>query len=221
MANSGLWDAVRLSAPRAVRYRCGSIACDTGTGVALVNELNVKGLTFSSVLGAIEELKGPDFRREVVQGMTDEPREAIELGAMIASGWYPLCWYREMFESAVALDGTPSFPREVGRASVMRDVQGVHRVLMRVITIDMLQRSSSRLFEKYFQPAELRVERLAKTSRRVSYLGCGGFDHNLWQEQLGVHEELLKHTGVKAPRVRIASGGRQGDPVTELELSWR
>ncbi len=184
-------------------------------------EIEVRGTTFVSVLGAIEDLKGADFRAQVIQGMSTEASEALTLGAVIATGWYPIRWYRELFASGVEASGELMFARQVGQASIKREVNGVHRLLFKVISVDTLQRQGARFFQSYFRPTDVTLERLGPGHGVTRYEGCVGFDRNLWLEQLGCVEEFLVQAGVKVPRVRIRSGGGNGDDRCEIETRWK
>ena len=186
-----------------------------------MDEIEAKGLTFLSVLGAIEDLRGPAFKDSVIDRMPQESRKELRYGTVIASGWYPVRWYRELFKAATDVAHDFGFAREVGRASVRREVRGVHRLLFKVISIETLQNHGARFFKSYFRPSEVATERLAPGLGRTLYRQCVGFDKNLWQEQLGCIEELLKQAGVALPRVRVLAGGGDGDGHMEIETRWR
>jgi hypothetical protein len=185
-----------------------------------MEEIQAKGLAFVSVLGAIEELRSRAFRDRVLEAMPEESRAALRYGSVIASGWYPIGWYRELFGAAVALAQDSGFSRELGRTSIRREITGVHRLLFKVVSVETLQKHSARLFRSYFQPGEVRVERFGPGLGRTYWRGCDGFDKNLWMEQVGCVEELLVQSGVKLPRVRVLNGGDNADNYMELETRW-
>ncbi len=184
-------------------------------------EIEVRGTTFASVQGAISDLRGQAFLERVVGAMPEESKKALRFGSVIASGWYPIAWYRELFASALELSGELQFPREIGRASIRREINGVHRLIFRIISVEMLQKQSSRFFGSYFRPTECTVERVTPNPARTLYRGCVGFDRNLWLEQFGCIEELMAQARVTAPRLRIVSGGNDGDDACEIESRWR
>ena len=185
-----------------------------------VTEIEVKGLAFVNVLAAIEEVRGDVFRKRVIDAMPNDSRSALRLGSVLATGWYPVRWYRELFGAAVAASREPSLPRELGRVSVRRDVKGVHRLLFRIMSVETLQAQGARFFKSYYKPTEVRVERVDRRSARVHYAQCIGFDRNIWQEQLGGVEELLASCGVTSPRVLVLAGGGDQDTDMDLESRW-
>ncbi len=186
-----------------------------------MREIEAKGLTFLSVLSAIEDLRGTDFREQVIDAMPEESRSELRLGAVLASGWYPIRWYRELFAAATEAARDTGIAREIGRASVRREIRGVHRLLFKVVSIETLQNQGTRFFKAYFRPSEVKTERLAPGLGRTLYRECFGFDRNLWQEQQGCIEELLTQAGAQLPRVRVLAGGNDGDSHMEIETRWR
>lgn len=186
-----------------------------------MREIETKGLTFLSVLSAIEDLRGPDFRERVIDAMPEESRSELRLGAVLASGWYPIRWYRELFAAATEAASDLGFAREIGRASVRREIRGVHRLLFKVMSVETLQNQGARFFKSYFRPSEVRTERLAPGLGHTLYRQCFGFDRNLWQEQQGCIEELLMQAGVQIPRIRVLDGGNDGDSHMQIETRWR
>jgi hypothetical protein len=186
-----------------------------------MQEIQAKGLTFASVLGALDDLRGPAFRQRVLDALPEESGSALKLGSVIASGWYPIRWYRELFKAALSESGDLDFAREIGRASVRREIKGVHRLLFKVISVDTLQQHGARFFKAYFHPTTVTTERVGPGVGRTRYSKCVGFDKNLWHEQLGCIEELLVQSGVKLPRIRIVAGGGEDDGFAEFETRWR
>ena len=186
-----------------------------------MTEIEVKGLAFVNVVGAIEEARGDAFKKRMIDAMPDDSRSALRLGSVLANGWYPVRWYRELFAAAVAASRKPNLPRELGRISVRRDVKGVHRLLFRIMSVETLQAQGARFFKSYFKPSEVSVERVDRRSARVYFSQCVGFDRNIWQEQLGGVEELLASCGVTSPRVLVLAGGGDQDTSMAIESRWR
>lgn len=184
-------------------------------------EIETRGTTFLSVQGALADLKGQVFVDRVIDAMPKDGKEALRYGSVIATGWYPIRWYRELFTAAVELSGDVWFPRAIGRASIRREIRGVHRLIFRVVTVEMLQKQGARFFQSYFRPTECTLELAAARHGITRYAGCVGFDRNLWLEQLGCIEELLVQARVELPRVRILNGGGDGDAHCEVETRWR
>lgn len=184
-------------------------------------ESEVKGLAFLNVLGAIVEVLGASARDEVIRAMPVDGREALTLGSLIASGWYPVRWYRDLLGAAVAVSKDASLPRELGKVSVRRDVTGVRRLLFRVVSVEILTSQAARFFKAYFRPGDVSVVRVDAHTARVAFHHCYGFNEHVWQEQAGGVDGLLEASHVEAPRVRVLAGGNDGDAHMTLESRWR
>ena len=183
-------------------------------------ETQVKGSSFLSVLGAAEDLHGADFGLALRTAVPGEAGEALLYGTVIASGWYPISWYRALLAAAVKVSGDLNFPRVLGRGSIRRDVTGIYRVFFKLLSIDTLVRQSPRFFRMCFTPGEVKIELMDEGRARSRYQGCAGFDQNLWLEQLGCVEELLKLGGAHVVRVKVLAGGGENDDYMEIECSW-
>ncbi|MFO0564746.1 MAG: hypothetical protein U0263_03740 [Polyangiaceae bacterium] len=157
----------------------------------------------------------------VLEKMPTESGQALRYGEVIASGWYPVGWYRELFGASVEVSGNIHIAREIGRASIRREINGVHRMLFRILSVETLQKQGARFFQSYFRPTEVRVTRVGDRQALIHYSNCHGFDRNLWLEQVGCIEELLTQAGTELPRVRILAGGGDGDERCEVETRWR
>lgn len=188
----------------------------------MAGDMEVKGLALHSVASAMAELRGDAFKERAVQGMSiAEARDGMRYGGVIASGWYPASWYRDLLRSAIAVEGLPSFAREIGRTSTKREIKGVHRLLFKVVSIESLIKISARFFGGYFRNASFTVEALAPGMVRTHHSDCRGFDSACWNEQIGVIEQLIVEAGVKSPRYTRISGGGDGDHGMVVEWQWR
>ena len=184
-------------------------------------EIEVKGNTFVSTLTAVEALRGAEFRAAVLARLPKESGDAFRYGSVISAGWYPVRWYRELHAAIVEEAGDIHYPRQVGRASMRVEMTGAHRMFLRIISVDLMQKQGARFFGSYFRPVRVTVERMAPGLSQTHFAGCDGFDRNVWLEQAGCIEELLIQSGVRAPRVRFLSGGGDGDSDAILETGWR
>ncbi len=184
-------------------------------------EIQAKGLNFASVLRALEALRGHDFLAHAIEAMPPESGSAIQHGSVIASGWYPIRWYRELVDAAVELSRDQGLPQEIGRVSFQAEIKGVHRLLFRVMSVETLQAQGARFFKAYFRPTKVTVERIEPGVARTHYQQCFGFNRNLWQEQVGGVRELLRQSGIAQPRMRILAGGNDADSAMDLEVCWR
>jgi hypothetical protein len=185
-----------------------------------MNDGRVKGLAFHSILRAMTETRGAAFTERVRQRVAGEAGDAIRDGVVVANGWYPTSWYRALYAAAVEESGDPQFAQECGRVSVRYDVTIVHRLLFRVLSPETLVRQGARLFKMYFSPAELDVIPKGDKLFIIRCHECAGFDRNLWLDQLGGTEELVRYCGGEGAKLRVLSGGQDHDTSMEIECRY-
>lgn len=183
-------------------------------------EIRAKGSAFLGVIRSLESLKGLAFQQAVFGDLQGECGEAVRTKTVLASGWYPIAWYRDILQAADRRAANASFLREVGRASTRDTISTIHRIFMRAISTETLIKQGTRVFSSYYT-AETRVE--VKESRRahVIWSGCYGFDRCCWQDQLGSVEMLMELAGEKESKVALISGGGDRDATMVAEVSWR
>lgn len=190
-------------------------ALEVATGV------RVKGTAFRSVLAAAGDLRGPEFVEQVKAKIPGAAGDAIRLGGVVSSGWYPVAWFAALYGTIVRLSGEKDFAREVGRASTRRDAGSVLRVFFRVLTIPMLLGQAGRVFKMFFEGCDARIEIVSSKHVIVRWSGCHGFDRNVWLDQLGTCEELFALHGGRDLSIEVIAGGNDGDSTMVMEGKWR
>jgi hypothetical protein len=186
----------------------------------VAEDIRIKGLAFLGVVRALETLKGLPFRDRVMEELAGEGGEALRTGSVIASGWYPCAWYKDLLGAADRNAESAGFIREVGRTSTRESVSVVHRIFMRMLSPETLIKQGARVFSSFYT-AVLRVEVIGKGNAQVFWSGCHGFDRNCWLDQVGAVDELVALSGARLPRVRQLSGGNSGDHEMIVECQWR
>lgn len=185
----------------------------------MTSEINVKGTAFLGILTALEAMKGQPFRADVVAALEGEVGDAARTGTLLAAGWYPVGWYRQILVEVTKRAGLP-FIRQLGRTSTRESVSSVHRIFMRMLSPETLIKQGARVFSSFYD-AKLEVASVSTGVARITWSGCHGFDKACWLDQLGATEELVDMSGAKLPRVKTISGGEDGDSEMVVEVAWR
>jgi hypothetical protein len=184
-------------------------------------EIRVKGSAFVGVLRAIEATKGKSFYDAALESLQGEGGEALRTKSVLAAGWYPCAWYRDLLGAAERAAGEgPAFVREIGRISTRESVSSVHRIFMRVMSPDTLIKQGARVFSSFYE-ASLKVVPIARGNVQIVWAECHGFDGNCWLDQLGAMDALVAMSGAKLPRLRLLSGGQADNPGMTVECLWR
>lgn len=168
------------------------------------------------------ELRGrPSFER-ALELMPASLRDAFRYQTLLAASWYPISWYRATFESFRSATGEgPSLPREIGKAAARHDMSGVHKqILAKLISPQSLLGMSQRVFNTYYDTGKPTVLESRKGFVHMTFEGCRGWDENMWSELGGSCESLLEIAGAKHVRIRLLSGGGNGDDMAAFEARW-
>ena len=184
-------------------------------------EPKTKGMVFRGVMQAIGERKGEPFRREVESALPEPFGESWRTGAVVASGWYPMRWYREMWETIRDRDPDPQLVRDIGRITAERELGTIHRLLMRMVSPTTLIQVSQRLLSRYFTHGTLELVERGPGMLRARWSGFEGFDGTLWMENLAGAELIVEMSGAEDVRLTRLSGGRDGDTEMIAEARWR
>ncbi|MCC6215339.1 MAG: hypothetical protein IT376_10750 [Polyangiaceae bacterium] len=179
----------------------------------------VKGLAFRSVLRAVVALRGEAAAEAARRAMPPEVAEALQRGTIVATGWYPIAWYREMF-SGVVRATSAELPRQIGAEAISADLAGVHKALLRLLSPQTVYSLSNRLFGNYYDTGRVTTleNRPGFVHGRAS--GCVGWDRNMWQELVGATERILETAGARHVRIRVLAGGGDADEACEIEARW-
>lgn len=183
---------------------------------------DVKGLAFRGVLSAIEALHGTECLEHTLRNCPTELNEALRYQRVIASGWFPIEWYKGLFSAFTeAVGGDPEAAvRQIGRHTLEHDMNTVNRALLRLLSIETALSAGSRIFKQFYSRGSLRVEAIEKGYLRLHLTGCVGFDRNMYIEILGSTERLSELAGAKSTRGRIVGGGRNGSDYATIDVWW-
>jgi len=179
----------------------------------------VKGLAFRTTARVFEQLRGVERQQQVFALLPPALRDDLMFGRLVAGGWYPIMDYRHLLAAIVQVEG-PGLIKEIGAATIHADLKLVHKVVLRMLNPSTIVSLGPSLFKRYYDTSTLRTEKPSRNNARTRYEGCDGFDRNMWQETLGTTQEMLTLAGAKHVRVRISSGGGDGDSHCVTDIYW-
>ena len=184
-------------------------------------EPHVKGVSFRSVLQALEALRGGEVVKNCTSQLPSDLAEAFQYGTILASGWYSIQWYRALLDSArkAACSGE-QFLYQIGRQCMLQDTTGVYRAVFNLLSPQTVIRVTPRLFNNYYDTGKCSIIEAKSGYAHARWIDCEQFDRNMWCEIFGGAEKLLELAGAKHVRTRILEGGGDGDATAELVGHW-
>jgi hypothetical protein len=183
-------------------------------------ECDMKGLSLRNYLAVLGALRGEDVAARVLAAVSPQLREALASRKIVASGWYPVSWKCELHAAGRLVTGESRLAWTMGSEMTRRDLTGIYRAFLHVVSPHHVLSMGSRFFATYFRGASMHVVEKRPGFTRVGFRDCHGFDRNLWLDVLGGCEATLEAAGAKFVRMHIEIGGRDGDVVTIATASW-
>lgn len=181
----------------------------------------IKGVALRNFGDVLAEVCEPHVAERIEAAYPSDVRAAFDHGRVVASGWYDLAWYRAMHATARSVTRAGlSLPRKIGRESTRRDLTGIYRVFLQMVSPQLMVTISPRIWGVYYDTGMMNVLEKREGFARVELTGCDGFDENLWQDVLGACELALELAGAKSVRMRIETGGGTGDAAMTLAAHW-
>jgi hypothetical protein len=187
----------------------------------MTGEVRAKGITFGSLLSSLERLRGPDAVAATYRELTPEIASALRLGAVVTTGWYPIEWYRALHAAVSrACPGEGSeLARKLGREGSIQQFRGIHRLLLRVISSELLVSQAPKIFRMFFDGGEVAMAEVGTGLGVIEFSGWHGFDRSIWNDVVGGMEGFLVARRAVDIRHRVLRGGGS-DGSLKVEYRW-
>jgi hypothetical protein len=184
-------------------------------------EPKVKGVTLRSAMQALERLRGAAVVQATTDALHGEAAEGFRYGTIIAAGWYPTSWYRELHAAMLRVTGEgEQLIRDVEREAARADMTGVYSLAFKLLSPQVLLSLSSRLFSTYYDTGKVQMLDARKGYARSRWSGCTGFNRSIWVGVFASCELFLELAGAKNVRPHVVAGGGAHDDFAELEAYW-
>jgi hypothetical protein len=183
--------------------------------------VRAKGITFRGFLTTLERLRGTDSVEATLAELPPEISRALRLGEVVATGWYPVDWYRELHAAMNRACRETGFElsRRIGLESTIADFRGIYRLLLRVVSSETLVSQSPRLLAMFFEGGEVAMVETGKGFGVIEFTGWHGFDRAMWADMTGAVEGVLVARRAFDIRTRVLRGGGS-EGMLRLECRW-
>src|SRR5438067_1415160 len=134
----------------------------------------MKGLSLRNYPKTLASIRGEAVAAKVVASLPPELRAALEAGKILPSAWYPVAWKRELHAAGRDVTGEPRLAWTMGAEMTKRDLTGIYRAFLRIVSPRFVLSAGSRIFSTYFRPGSMRVLETRSGFVRVVFMDCGG-----------------------------------------------
>jgi len=147
----------------------------------------------------------------------------MRLGAIVANGWYPVEWYRQlhlaMHSACRMVGGGPELSWRLGREAAQDEFSGVYRYLLKVLAPETLVAQVPRAFGMYFKGGTVKMTQGRRGHGVLEFDGWHGFDRGIWADVIGGAEGILIARGATNVHHRILRGGG-AEAHLVVEYGW-
>ncbi|WP_437310177.1 hypothetical protein [Sorangium sp. So ce388] len=187
----------------------------------MTDEPRVKGVAFRSAYVSFGKLRGEPVQKLSLDEMCEPLRHGLRYGSIVSTGWYPIAWYKDLFQAIRRTSGEgKDLIHQIGRQCTRDDMSGIYKVIAALISPSALFSLGQRVFANYYSVGRVQVLQSRRGFTRARWIGCPGFDENMWTEVIGSCEQLLEIGGASHVRQRIIAGGGDHDEHLELTAHW-
>jgi hypothetical protein len=187
----------------------------------MASEPQVKGVAFRSVYASLGKLRGEVAQRSTLEAVSEELRHGFTYRSIVPGGWYPIAQYRELLGGIRTATGeSKELVYEIGRQCTRDDMSGIYSVIAKLISPQTLWSLTQRVFSSYYSVGSVKMKETRNGYAHAVWSNCQGFDENMWTEVLGSCVQLLEIARAKDIRIRVLSGGRNGQDSMEAAAHW-
>ena len=106
----------------------------------------MKGMSLRNYPRVLAELRGPDACARMLEGLPEELAVSLRTGAILSNAWYPAAWKCAMHAAGRRATGEIGLARLMGAEMTRRDLQGVYRVFVRIVSPRYVMSVGARMF---------------------------------------------------------------------------
>lgn len=183
-------------------------------------ETLIKGQGFKGFMGAVKTLFGDEAHAKLGDALPEELRSTWVHGGIVASGWYPIGWYREFHAAAQAtIKNQPQLAWRIGYEATRSDLQGVYRFVLGFLSPHTIMAQAPRIFALYARGGRVDVRENEAGKVVLAYEECHGYNRHIWQDLIGGTVATIETTKVKISSHSVLEGGGDDSRVV-LCLRW-
>jgi hypothetical protein len=182
----------------------------------------VKGLAFRTVMQEFGLLEGVAARDRVINAMPEELAHRFRTSTVSAATWYPIEDYAAMWAAIQEMTGNRrDLPHKIGRLCVQHDLNVVHKLVFRALSVPTVIGLATRVFKSYYDTGTSSAEQISERQIRISFEGCVGFTGPMWAEIRGSTEFFGEQAAGSKAWSAWKGGGGDRDTHAVLEVSWK
>lgn len=184
-------------------------------------EPHVRGVVLKTYRELLRERFGEAGYADVL-GALQPATQSILRDMIIATEWYPNALIVDLYETIVRIhyDGNAEGIRELGKLSAQRDLRGVFKIFVVVVSPQYLVSKTASVWSRYFDHGKVEIRDQRKGFCRGRFTNVLSRSAVFWQEILGSCIGAIEAAGGKNAVPTIVSGGTSQDIAMDAEMRW-
>ena len=185
-------------------------------------ERKLKGINFIGTLDAFTREYGVDRRARLVESLDGELGEAVRLGTILASAWFPASWYAALLTAIVdEVGGGTRTVHRLAKEAVAADFRTLFKIVRLFLTPQKALQQSMRVSSRYIDGGKIEVVEARDGLYHARLSEYYGYSRLMWWDFVGGVEAVLEGIGAENLTPKILSGGADGDHHLEFVMRWR
>lgn len=183
-------------------------------GAAGVGDVRSKGTNIQGILTAVGRLHGEPMRQRVLAAIPGEAGEALRLGGVVSSGWYPVAWHDATLRTIEeAMPENRLAVRELAYASVKHDFQTLFKVVSLIASPSFALTNATKVMARYYDGGRVSVLEAREGFVHFRFEEYYGFTPRVWDDVhgglagvmdlMGVIREPFDVLGAQGPKAEI------------------
>lgn len=162
-----------------------------------MGDVRSKGTNIQGILGTVGRVHGEPVRARVLASIAGEGGEALRLGAVVSSGWYPVAWHDATLR---AIEET--FPaqrhvvRELAYEAVKNDFQTLFKVVSLVASPNFALANATKVMARYYDGGRVSVIEAREGFVHFRFDEYYGFTPRVWEDVHGGLAGIIDLMGV-------------------------
>ncbi len=185
------------------------------------SEPHVRGIVLKVYREVLAELYGVQSAACIVESLAAETRE-LWTGMIVATEWYPNRLVVDVQETIVrtAYAGDPTRIRELGIVTAKRDLSGVFKVFLAIVSPQYVVSKTASMWSRYYDHGKVQITEQKSGYVRGRFTDVKSFSEAFWNEILGSCMGAIEAAGGKSIQAAIVAGGTAKDSSMEAEIRW-
>ena len=158
-----------------------------------------------------------------LDALSEEARRVYRSNVLITS-WFPL---KKIFTEPTRKMCDLFYKKnlrgawEVGRFSAEYSLREFYKTFIRVATPRALAKRAEQIFSTYYRPSTMKIEDISNNESILKITEFSEMELIVENRNLGWIEKTLEICGYKNIAFNIVKSLCRGDPVSEIEITWK